>query len=1023
MRIILRLYNEIKLGNLSTMTLEVENNKITIKELKNKIYQKYKIKQNEQRLTYRMCYKQLITLPDNYPLSFFYIKDCSMIFIEIISDNENEEKIDNKSKKKDHANTVKLKFMNKLGLFLPDGKTLYRSNKYINNQNKYINNKKIYSSKDLTRYNSISANNNLNSIAIDSDDFDSLIFANDDISTKYEKGYARKSNKSNTINEDNNNSKLIKQFFSTNLVEKLSILIQQNDFKNVKLFLSQFNIDLNTTIKNNNKIFINTKRNISETNTNYKTSFNSEEFNNNSICLNNNICELLNKNGWNAIHYSSYLGYSDILDYILNKFNNKLNINIINNEGWTPLLLAVHKQHIKCVEILVAYDGIDINYKGDKGTALHIACKKNNRYIVSLLLYKADITIKDKDNKIAIEYTRDKNIIKLISKIAIKKLESLDKYSNSYKDYEKFINEYNHLFIFKQNKKNENINNNSNKIIINNKYKFLNQLNFIPVKPPFFFGELEKIGGIFNKVKKIFIEINPIKGSLRLFKIFEDYPKNPSHIINLIDIEQCTKEDVQPNSNNKYYFVIKYKENKEKENNSKNNVIKTYTNNSNNKSKSKKFLVHNSEICNNFVIVINNIILFHKYWNEVIQKYKEEKDYILNYLDKQSFNTLKFILDTNSFILLDDNGNEIEIDKTIFELQNYNINEILNNKGSEKIINLKNNKKFENNIIEKKINYKSFEILELIGSGSFGNVFKVRLKSTKEIFAMKVLNKNFLLRKKLLRYAITECNILKKSNYPFILKLHYAFQTPDHLYMILDYCSTGDLSYQIHNLGLFEEDEAKFYIAELILAIEYLHKHNIIYRDLKPENILIDSDGHIKLADFGLAKENVNTDSPNKTFCGSPQYLSPEMLSKEGATKATDIYGIGTILYELLTGNPPFFDKDQNKMFAKINENKLEFDEFLTDEIKDLLTKLLIKDPKKRIGINNDKTDLKNHAFFKDINWEDIALKKIKPPIDMFNIRDEYNLNKKITFNDVDYNDNNYNLRRVNGFSFIKSEY
>ena len=335
----------------------------------------------------------------------------------------------------------------------------------------------------------------------------------------------------------------------------------------------------------------------------------------------------------------------------------------------------------------------------------------------------------------------------------------------------------------------------------------------------------------------------------------------------------------------------------------------------------------------------------------------------------------------------------------------------------QKIINIKE----KTSIIEDKINFKSFEILELIGSGSFGKVFKVKLKSTNEIFAMKVLNKSYLFKKKLLRFAITECNVLKESNCPFIIKLHYSFQTPDNLYMILDYCSIGDLSYQIQ-LNLLEEDEAKFYIAELILAIEYLHNHNIIYRDLKPENILIDSEGHIKLADFGLAKENVINDIPNKTFCGSPHYLSPEMLSKEGATKASDIYGIGAILYELISGNPPFFTQDQNEMFQNISENKLEFQEFFSEEIKDLLKKMLDKEPKKRIGINNDKSDLKNHVFFDGINWDEIYLKKIKPPVDMISVKDEYNLNEKVEFNDVDYTSDNYNLRRVEGFSFIKNE-
>ncbi len=286
---------------------------------------------------------------------------------------------------------------------------------------------------------------------------------------------------------------------------------------------------------------------------------------------------------------------------------------------------------------------------------------------------------------------------------------------------------------------------------------------------------------------------------------------------------------------------------------------------------------------------------------------------------------------------------------------------------------------------------------------------------------MKVLNKSFLLKKKLLRYAITECNILKESNCPFIIKLHYSFQTPDNLYMILDYCSIGDLGSRIY-YELLEEDEAKFYIAELILAIEYLHQHDIIYRDLKPENILIDSDGHIKLTDFDLAKENVKNNIPNKTFCGSPLYLSPEMLSKEGATKASDIYGIGVILYQMVYGDPPFYKKDQKLMFKNILEGNLEFPELFSDELKDLLKKMLNKNPKKRLGINNDKSDLKNHPFFEDINWDDIAKKKINPPVDIIDLRKEYNLDQKVEFIDVDYTSENYNIRRVPNFSFIKSE-
>ena len=431
---------------------------------------------------------------------------------------------------------------------------------------------------------------------------------------------------------------------------------------------------------------------------------------------------------------------------------------------------------------------------------------------------------------------------------------------------------------------------------------------------------------------------------------------------------------------------------------------------------------------------------------------KEQKKQIIKYLNEEKFDTLKFDLDTSNFILLNDIGNEIKLDENIFkDDENIKINNIINDnnnsdnnldlnininkeKGEVKDYEVKINDEFiqktrnnaikSNDIDEKNntiINYNSFEILELIGGGSFGKVFKVKLKGTDKIFAMKVLNKGYLIKKKLLRYAITECNVLKQSNCPFIIKLHYSFQTPENLYMILDYCPIGDLSYQIQ-LNLFEEDEAKFYIAELILAIEYLHRHDIIYRDLKPENILIDADGHVKLADFGLAKENVSSNVPNKTFCGSPQYLSPEMLSKEGTTKSSDIYGIGAILFELISGAPPFFSQDENLMYKNISENRLMFPEFFSDELKDLLRKMLDKNPKKRIGIENDKSDLKNHEFFRDINWDDIMNKKIKPPVEMVDVREEYDLKEKVEFKDVDYTNENKFLRRISGFTFIKTE-
>ena len=1029
MKIILRLYNELKLGNLSTMTLDIPSNKITVNELKNKIHKKYKINPCEQRLTYRICQKKLVTLNDSYPLNFFFIKEYSMIFIEVISNEESPKKTDKNAIKNIKTNSIKFKYMNKLGYFLPDEKTLQNCSKKLKDKSFMSFNKGSFKS-------SIVNNDSPTSSAVNTEsDFGSMIFVN---SSDKKGNSGNKSIKSNYTNEEEFNSNIIKDLFSSNLVEKLSNYVQQKNLKQIQITLSQYNSNDSQKDSNDSNYNSQQRKISTEANTAYKTSFNSEEYNN--TC--NNICEILNKNGWNAIQYSCYFGYFEILDYMINKYNIKTNVNITNNEGWSPLILAVYKQHLKCVEILMAYDGIDVNYIGPIGSALHVACRKNNRCIVSLLLYKADVTLKDKSNKIAIEYTHDKNIIKLISKIIIKKLDSFEKGSDSYNNLVDFINEYKHLLIIKKNLKKDNIKK-SNNPYQNKNYQFLRKLKNIPQKPPFLFAEIEKIGGFFNKNKKIYLEINPIKGLLRLFKTFEEYPKSPYEKINLVDIEQCNIADNEANKNN-YYFIINYKKNGKIQNEFINNEVETK--NFNYKIASEKFLVHSFENCNYLVVIINKIIKFHKYWNLTIKELKEEKKQIIQYLNGESFDTLKFDLDSKSFILLNDKGKEIKIDSSLFtDDENNNNKDLPKVENDKKITNVNANKlkssdklikindpeiKEKNNNLTKtrhrkkddensEVNFNSFEILEQIGSGSFGKVFRVRMKKTKEIYAMKVLSKSYLIKKKLLRYAITECNILKESDCPFILKLHYSFQTPENLYMILDYCSIGDFSYQIQ-VDLLEEDEAKFYIAELILAIEYLHQRNIIYRDLKPENILIDSDGHIKLADFGLAKENVTNDTPNKTFCGSPQYLSPEMVTKEGTTKASDIYGIGVILYEMVTGNPPFFTQDQDLMYQNIIENKLVFHEYFSEEFKDLLSKLLDKDPKKRIGINNDKSDLKSHKFFDDINWEDLAMKKISPPLDLVNVKKEYNLYEKVDFNDNDYNNENNCIRRVEGFTFIK---
>lgn len=202
-----------------------------------------------------------------------------------------------------------------------------------------------------------------------------------------------------------------------------------------------------------------------------------------------------------------------------------------------------------------------------------------------------------------------------------------------------------------------------------------------------------------------------------------------------------------------------------------------------------------------------------------------------------------------------------------------------------------------------------------MGSGSFGEVFLVEEIATKELYAMKVLSKDKIQEQMLIKYAFAEKDIMAemtKVEQPYIVKIKYTFQTTECLYMIMQFCSGGDLSQYLELEGCFDEAKARIYTCEIISAIESLHEHNIIYRDLKPDNIVLDADGHALLTDFGLSRQGVSGIlNGADSFCGSYAYLAPEMVKKRGHGKALDWYLVGVLLYELLTGMPPFYDDDK----------------------------------------------------------------------------------------------------------------
>jgi len=279
---------------------------------------------------------------------------------------------------------------------------------------------------------------------------------------------------------------------------------------------------------------------------------------------------------------------------------------------------------------------------------------------------------------------------------------------------------------------------------------------------------------------------------------------------------------------------------------------------------------------------------------------------------------------------------------------------------------------------QKKVTKDDFELLTVIGKGSFGKVMQVKKKDTNKIYAMKVLRKEAIIARKQVAHTRAEKNILQKIQHPFIVTLHYAFQTEDKLYMILDYVNGGELFFHLKKEGRFPEHRVVLYAAEIVMALAHLHSLDIVYRDLKPENILLDAQGHVVITDFGLSKE-INPEQGTSTFCGTPEYLAPEVLKGQGHGVAVDWWSLGTLMYEMLTGLPPFYSQNINIMYQKILNGELRFPSYISPEAQSLLEGLLTRDPAKRLGNAPDAADIKSHPFFRSIDWEKLLRKEIEP--------------------------------------------
>ena len=278
-----------------------------------------------------------------------------------------------------------------------------------------------------------------------------------------------------------------------------------------------------------------------------------------------------------------------------------------------------------------------------------------------------------------------------------------------------------------------------------------------------------------------------------------------------------------------------------------------------------------------------------------------------------------------------------------------------------------------------------FEILRLLGKGTFGQVFQVKKKDSDRVYAMKVLSKKAIVKKKEVAHTIGERDILvttSTSDSAFIVGLKFSFQTPTDLYLVTDFMSGGELFWHLQREGRFSEDRARFYIAELVLALQHLHDNGIVYRDLKPENILLDANGHIALCDFGLSKANLSANGTTNTFCGTTEYLAPEVLLDEsGYTKMVDFWSLGVLIFEMCCGWSPFYAENTQQMYKNIAFGKVRFPkEVLSPEGRSFVKGLLNRNPKHRLGALQDARELMAHPFFRDVDWNLLHEKKIPPP-------------------------------------------
>ncbi|KAJ6099930.1 hypothetical protein N7467_001465 [Penicillium canescens] len=301
---------------------------------------------------------------------------------------------------------------------------------------------------------------------------------------------------------------------------------------------------------------------------------------------------------------------------------------------------------------------------------------------------------------------------------------------------------------------------------------------------------------------------------------------------------------------------------------------------------------------------------------------------------------------------------------------------------------------------QRSLKMEDFDLLKVVGKGSFGKVMQVMKKDTGRIYALKTIRKAHIISRSEVTHTLAERSVLAQINNPFIVPLKFSFQSPEKLYLVLAFVNGGELFHHLQREQRFDINRARFYTAELLCALECLHGFKVIYRDLKPENILLDYTGHIALCDFGLCKLDMKDEDRTNTFCGTPEYLAPELLLGNGYTKSVDWWTLGVLLYEMLTGLPPFYDENTNEMYRKILQEPLTFptSDIVPPAARDLLTRLLDRDPVRRLGANGA-AEIKSHHFFANIDWRKLLQRKYEPSFrpNVVDARDTDNFDREFT--------------------------